>query len=266
MAARQAADAGSAPALASASASASGDVAEIQRALARFAHMITRARQHDRITVGTGVQISRAGVPILRLLRACGPLRPGEIAAQLGVEPPHIARQVHQLGETGYVELVPDPSDGRARHVQLTAAGRQAIDRIDEMARQQMLRALGAWTPQERGQLAAYLTRMVDDFITNMTREEEATSASPSPSLDPPGGRLPSRLDPGRLHRGQRGVQRDPRGHRAGVRPLDLAEPDAVERDPRIMDGRLELSHGFLQHQAVGSARSVKAHPHHPLP
>ncbi len=186
MAARQAAGAASASGEA-----ASEDVAEIQRALARFAHLITRVRQHDRIVVGTGVQISRAGLPILRLLRECGPLRPGEVASRLGVEPPHIARQVHQLGETGYVELVPDPRDGRARHVQLTATGRHAIDRVDEVARQQMLRALAGWAPDERAQLSAYLTRMVDDFIVNMVREEETAAraaASPGAIGDQPGG------------------------------------------------------------------------------
>src|ERR1700745_4220400 len=61
------------------------------------------------------------------------------------------------------------------------------------------------------------------------------------------------RLSQRRLHSGHRGVDSDPGGHRAGVRTIDLAETDAVERDPRVVDGCLELTHGFLEHRAAAS-------------
>src|SRR3984885_2399477 len=140
------------------------DVIELERALSQIAYLITRHRQHDRTAVEAGVPVSRAAVPILRLLAASPSLRPGEIAARLEVEPPHIARQVHLLERAGYAESVPDPGDRRAHTVRLTPAGRDAIGRISQAGRQQMLKALASWSPQELQQLATLISRMADDF------------------------------------------------------------------------------------------------------
>src|SRR5580704_19713843 len=65
--------------------------------------------------------------------------------------------------------------------------------------------------------------------------------------------RLAERLSQRRLQGGHRGVDSDPGGHRTGVRTIDLAETDAVERHPCVVDGRLELTHGFLEHRAAAS-------------
>lgn len=138
---------------------------ELERALSQIAYLITRHRQHDRTSVEAGVPVSRAAVPILRLLAQSPSLRPGEIAARLEVEPPHIARQVHLLERAGYAESVPDPGDRRAHTVRLTPAGRDAIGRISRAGRQQMLKALANWSPQELQQLATLISRMADDFI-----------------------------------------------------------------------------------------------------
>jgi DNA-binding MarR family transcriptional regulator len=158
------------------------DVVEIQRALARFAYLVTRARQHDRTAVGAGVHVNRAAVPILRLLAESGPLRPGEIAAQLAVEPPHIARQMRSLENLGYAEHVADPGDRRAHQVRLTPAGRDVIARVDQVDRQQMLDALSGWTPPELRQLAGQLTRMVDDFIAYTAAADQARNCWTKPS------------------------------------------------------------------------------------
>jgi DNA-binding MarR family transcriptional regulator len=139
-------------------------VTELERALSQIAYLITRHRQHDRTAVQAGVPVSRAAVPILRLLAQSPSLRPGEIAARLEVEPPHIARQVHLLERAGYAESVPDPGDRRAHTVRLTPAGRDAIGRISQVGRQQMLQALANWSPQELQQLATLMSRMADDL------------------------------------------------------------------------------------------------------
>jgi DNA-binding MarR family transcriptional regulator len=52
--------------------------------------------------------------------------RPGELARRAGVTPQAMAEFVRYLEERGYVERVPDPTDGRARLVRLTARGREA--------------------------------------------------------------------------------------------------------------------------------------------
>lgn len=148
------------------------EVTEIERALSRIAYLITRARQHDRTAIEAGVPVNRAAVPILRLLAESGPLRPGEIAERLAVEPPHIARQVHLLEQAGYAEHAPDPGDRRARRVRLTASGLEATDRISQASRQGLSRALAGWTPSDLRQLAALMGRMTDDFIACAAGED----------------------------------------------------------------------------------------------
>jgi DNA-binding MarR family transcriptional regulator len=54
--------------------------------------------------------------------------RPGELARRAGVTPQAMAEFVRYLEGRGYVERVPDPTDGRARLVRLTPRGREAAD------------------------------------------------------------------------------------------------------------------------------------------
>ncbi|HEU5031177.1 MAG TPA: MarR family transcriptional regulator [Spirillospora sp.] len=147
------------------------DIMEIERAISRIAHMLTRAKQHDRTVAEAGVPVDRAAVPLLRALAdAPGPLRPGELAVLLAVEAPHVTRQVQRLERAGYVERVPDPDDGRAQRVRITGAGLEAFERIRAAGRQWMADALAAWSPDERAQLAGLVHRMVDDFLAHSER------------------------------------------------------------------------------------------------
>lgn len=64
-------------------------------------------------------------VSVLRTVDPEG-TRPGELARRAGVTPQAMAEFVRHLEARGYVERVPDPTDGRARLVRLTARGREA--------------------------------------------------------------------------------------------------------------------------------------------
>ncbi len=141
------------------------DVVEVERALARIAHLLNRAKQHHQVAAEAGVPVDRAAVPILRQLAEGEPMRPGDLAAQLAVEAPHVTRQVQRLEAAGYVERVPDPADRRALRLRLTDPGRDAVERILDAGRQSIAQALADWSPEERGQLATLFHRMVDDFV-----------------------------------------------------------------------------------------------------
>lgn len=141
------------------------DIVEIERALSRVAHMLTRFRQHDRTVVAAGVPVDRAAVPLLRALAENGgPMRPGELAVRLAVEAPHVTRQVQRLERAGYVERVPDPDDRRCRRVTLSGSGLEAVESIRTSGRRWISGALGEWSPAERERLAGLVNRMVDDF------------------------------------------------------------------------------------------------------
>ncbi|MFJ2608512.1 MarR family winged helix-turn-helix transcriptional regulator [Streptomyces sp. NPDC091279] len=143
----------------------SAEVGEIERALTRITYLSTRARQHERLMALAGVPLDRAAVALLRQVADSDPLRPGELANRLGVEASHVTRTVQQLQKTGYVTRVPDPDDRRAQRIQLTDAGRQAIDRVRDAGARGMQLALADWRPEELRQLATLFHRMVDDFL-----------------------------------------------------------------------------------------------------
>jgi DNA-binding MarR family transcriptional regulator len=156
---------------------AAADAAEILQAITRIAYLITRARRHDRVRTVAAVPLDRAAVMVLGQLAEAGPVRPGELADRLGVEAPHVTRQVQRLQQAGYADRVPDPDDRRAQLIQLTPAGRAAADRIREAGTAGMQAALAHWPSQERHQLATLLHRMVDDFLAYAAAEEREQPA-----------------------------------------------------------------------------------------
>lgn len=143
------------------------DVIEIERALTRIAYLLNRSRRHGQVKAEADVEVDRAAVPVLRLLSDSEPLRLGEAAGRLGVEPSHVTRQVQRLVRAGYVERLPDPDDHRAFRVGLTPRGRAAADRIRRVGLQRMHEALAAWSPDQRERLAGLFNRMVDDFLAH---------------------------------------------------------------------------------------------------
>ncbi|MFF2129426.1 MarR family winged helix-turn-helix transcriptional regulator [Streptomyces olivochromogenes] len=153
---------------------ASSDVIEIERALNRISYLNSRVRQHDRLMAMAGLRLDRAAVALLRQMADSDPLRPGELAARLEVEASHITRQVRQLQKAGYVSRAPDPDDRRAQRIELTPAGRDAIDRIRATSSRGMQMALAEWTPAELQRLARLFHGMVDDFFAHAAEDEES--------------------------------------------------------------------------------------------
>ncbi|MGW0140850.1 MarR family winged helix-turn-helix transcriptional regulator [Streptomyces calvus] len=154
-------------------------VAEIERALHRITYLSTRARQHERLMALAGVPMDRAAVALLRRMADAEPMRPGELAARLGVEASHVTRTVQQLEKSGHVTRVPDPDDRRAQRIELTDAGREAIARIRETGVRGMQAALAHWSPEDLRQLATLFHRMVDDFLAHATDEEPDRAPTP---------------------------------------------------------------------------------------
>jgi len=62
-------------------------------------------------------------------------LRMSELAARLRLTLQRAGQLVGELEEVGYLERVPDPSDGRAKRVIFTRRGRTLIRDIDEITR-----------------------------------------------------------------------------------------------------------------------------------
>jgi DNA-binding MarR family transcriptional regulator len=153
------------------------DVVDIEEALVRIAYLLTRVRRHELIRTSARVPLDRAAAVVLRHLAENDTVRPGEVATSLGVEAPHVTRQVQQLQRLGYVTCGPDDNDRRAQLIRLTPAGRDAADRIREVSRGALEAALAAWSPRDLHQLARLFPRMVDDYLAYAARRESEQGA-----------------------------------------------------------------------------------------
>ncbi|WP_027504225.1 MarR family winged helix-turn-helix transcriptional regulator [Rhodococcus sp. UNC23MFCrub1.1] len=113
-------------------------------------------------------QVTLTQLSALATLAREGAMTPGTLAARERVQPPSMTRVVASLGDLGYVDRMPHPTDGRQIIVSLSDAGRQVIE--DEV------NAREAWlTEQLRGldadQLVAMRTAV--DIMSAIVNESE---------------------------------------------------------------------------------------------
>jgi DNA-binding MarR family transcriptional regulator len=101
-----------------------GQLDEIAEALPQRVSALSRL-----FLTRTSVCVSRTELGVLRNLRA-GPRRITELAAEERVTQPAITLLVNRLGERGWVQRIPDPTDRRAVLVSLTPAGEEVFDRL----------------------------------------------------------------------------------------------------------------------------------------
>lgn len=99
---------------------------------------------------------------LLAVVDEAEPIRGGDIVERLGVDKSTISRQVDAVVRLGLAERVPDPSDGRARLVQLTDEGRRRLAEMRQERRRRLQERLADWSEEELHELAGWLTRLGD--------------------------------------------------------------------------------------------------------
>mgnify|MGYP003350618194 CR=1 FL=1 len=82
--------------------------------------------------------------PLVIIGRHDGPVRSGELAELLGIEPPSLVRPLEQLVNAGLVSRVPDPEDRRARLIDVTPLGAETCARIEDALKALRDRLYGA--------------------------------------------------------------------------------------------------------------------------
>jgi DNA-binding MarR family transcriptional regulator len=112
-----------------------------------------------------GEHIDRSAYWMLKRLDESGaPLRLSDLAGLLELDLSTVSRQARQLTDTGMMDRVADPADGRACLVSVSQRGREVLAAMRD-ARHEVLRtAMSRWAPQERAALAAALARLVEDM------------------------------------------------------------------------------------------------------
>lgn len=113
--------------------------------------LIRRVRQEDRIPL--------AQVTVLGTLDRDGAMTTSDLAADQRVRPQSMARAVGLLMEQGLVARRAHPTDGRKSLVELSVAGRNALE-------------------AERGRRAGWLAHLIETELTAEEREVLARSAA----------------------------------------------------------------------------------------
>jgi DNA-binding MarR family transcriptional regulator len=102
------------------------------------------------------------GQEAMILALAGGEMTPGQLAAQLGVEPPTITKMIRRMEAAGLVESSASVVDRRSRTVQLSDAGRAVARRADEVWARLEAVTTDTLTPAQCAQLERLLTKVTE--------------------------------------------------------------------------------------------------------
>ncbi|MEU8656230.1 MarR family winged helix-turn-helix transcriptional regulator [Actinoplanes philippinensis] len=146
------------------------DLLAVLPRLSQLGTVLNRSRLIDRATESAGLGLDRPGLGVLVSLQTGGgPLRVGEIAKRMQVVGPHVTRHVNELERRGLVQRVPDPDDRRARLVELTPAGADAVGRYMQTVLGTLGEALAGWSPEDRSTFGRLLDRFATDLTTRLS-------------------------------------------------------------------------------------------------
>lgn len=87
-------------------------------------------------------------------------VRATELADTFAVHKSTVSRGLAALEQLGLVERLPDPSDGRARLVRLTADATQRVEDVRQRRHEALASVLEDWKPEDMTALAQLLDRL----------------------------------------------------------------------------------------------------------
>ncbi|WP_112241011.1 MarR family winged helix-turn-helix transcriptional regulator [Kribbella monticola] len=124
-------------------------VAELTAVIGAFTRMNIRLPSRQRLSFTT--------LSVLHTLATVGPRRLTELAASEQVSQPAITQIITKLEQDGLVERRPDPSDGRAILVHVTAKGSAIVDGREAERIARLTDLTARLTPAERTAIATAL-------------------------------------------------------------------------------------------------------------
>jgi DNA-binding MarR family transcriptional regulator len=110
-------------------------------------------------------RLSTTAVSTLDTLEAEGPLRISALAEREALSQPGMTTLVNKLEAAGHAERLPDPADGRAALVRITASGRQLLRERHADRAVVLLSLLDELSPADQQalrSLAPVLSRLLD--------------------------------------------------------------------------------------------------------
>ena len=116
------------------------------------------------------MSLDKGSLMVLGSIRQLGEIRPSASAQFCGLDISTISRHIKKLDEDGLIARNPDPADGRAHLMNLTAKGNALLDHAEELRRTELSAAIGGWSAKDRRTLGAILTRLSNDLMGSTER------------------------------------------------------------------------------------------------
>ena len=143
------------------------DLLELQRVMKR----VTKTEPGQRL-------LSPTSIALLYYLDSTGPRRATVMAADTGLGPSGLSRQLAGLEEAGLVERTPDPEDGRAALVAITARGREQVLAAVEQDAQRLASRLEGWDEEQARTSRTAINEITTVFLDSLG-VERTTSCRP---------------------------------------------------------------------------------------
>jgi DNA-binding MarR family transcriptional regulator len=137
-------------------------------ALLRIVWQWTRDQMYAGVVAAGYDDLSAAHIGLWRYPGLNG-LRPSQLADRVGITKQSVNDLLGHLEAQGYLVRVPDPADGRARVIRLTAKGRRLGETIYAEAGAAQLRIAEILGPQRFAQLHRSLELLTDELAGSLT-------------------------------------------------------------------------------------------------
>ncbi|SDC87032.1 MarR family winged helix-turn-helix transcriptional regulator [Actinokineospora iranica] len=105
-----------------------------------------------------------ASYALLLHLSDIGPVRAADVVERTGLDKSTVSRQIARLEELDLVERVADPSDGRARLVQLTETGSARLAEVRADRRRQLRARVTDWSTADIQEFSRLLGKLNSDL------------------------------------------------------------------------------------------------------
>lgn len=139
---------------------------ELRVAVARLGYALRRP--------GLVPELTASRHAALALLAARGPLRARTLAEAMAIAKPTLTRLLDALAEQGWAVREPDPHDGRATLVSITAEGRGVLDRLRTETTSALCEDIAALSEGDRQRVAA-----VVPLLARLAEQQLARAANP---------------------------------------------------------------------------------------